>query len=107
MLPVTVKFNHWIPKLLKMGATTIGHTIYIARPKAQDPAMRTLFKHECLHCLQVEQAGGTIPFLWQYFVQWIKGGFKYGNIQLEKDAYLYQTFSLSQDEYREWLRWFV
>lgn len=108
MKPVDIKFEHWIPKTLKMGATTIGHTIYVAYSKQtmNQPAGRLLFKHECIHVQQVENLGGTIPFLFVYFFEWIRAGFSYRNNSMEQSAYRNETLPFTADEEREWSRWF-
>lgn len=105
MKPVTVKFSHWIPKLFRMGATTIGHTIYFAGPK--ESVSLTLFKHEVTHVHQAEMAGGTIPFLLTYFWQWVGAGFRYSKIPMEISAYAQQNDPLTAEEFREWQRWFA
>lgn len=107
MLPVTVKFSHWLPKLFKSNAVTIGHTIYIDSPKSTDYRMMVLFCHECQHVKQVEKAGSTFNFLYSYFFQWIRHGFDYSKIPYEVQAYAVQGSPLDVDESREWTRWFV
>lgn len=103
---VTVKFNHWLPKLLGAGAITLDHTIYFKYEKSSVDWMKTLFRHECEHVLQVEN-DGFLSFLWIYFFQWIRGGFKYREIGWEKEAYARQGESLDADMQREWNKWFL
>lgn len=89
-----------------MGGVTIGHTIYFSQTRDEIKAYPPLFKHEALHVVQYEAAGGVIPFLLTYFFQWIGNGFKYMEIPYEKFAYGQMYYPFTEDEQREWNRWF-
>lgn len=107
MKPVTVKFNHWLPKLLGASGTTLGHTIYLAGPKSADANTKILFNHEMEHVRQLESSDGLFSFLFVYFIQWVKDGFKYKEIDYEEQAYALQNTPLDPDEEKEWKKWFT
>lgn len=111
MNPVTVKFDHWLPKIQfwmspPVLATTIGHSIYFRYTKEEAKMYPQMFKHELQHVHQVEAAGGFIPFLVVYIFQWISHGFKYMNIPYEVYAYGQQVLPFTPEEQVEWSRWF-
>ena len=102
MKPVSAKFDHWLPKALKMGAITLGHSIYFSYPRHD--ITRYLFAHEIVHVEQVERIGNVFMFLAVYLGQWIFFGFSYEKIPLEIEAYGRQDDHMSPDGEREYLR---
>lgn len=110
MTDVTVKFNHWLPRLFNAGGVTIGHTIYFRENREwflTTPNGWQLFKHEMIHTEQYDRAGGVLPFLWIYFFQWVRAGFKYRDIAYEQYAYGQQHTNFTEHEARQWQRWFT
>lgn len=87
-------YNHWLPKLLKANAVTIGKHIFYARsPQLVSDRLR---RHEFAHVKQYKKY--TIPgFLIIYFYEYLKGRISglthlkaYKNIPFEKDAREYE-----------------
>lgn len=98
---LTIKLNHWLPKFLKMGAVTIGSTIYVAG--ADMPI--ELFVHEYVHVKQYKNLG--VPgFLFLYFAEYVRhfitNGFNhskaYRAISFEAAAYERQTYPADNEE---------
>lgn len=111
---VTVKWSHWLPKLLsKYGlahAITWKRTIYLA----DDYLSESLFKHEYAHVLQFQRYL-WFEFLFIYLKDYLVNLFKFGfdhskayrNIPFEVEAYQRQVFLLDPAEaiiYREILK---
>ena len=81
-------YNHWLPKLIKVNAITLGRHIFYAEQKVSD----RLRKHEEEHVLQYLE-DGIIPFLICYFYEYIKNRSQgmshykaYKNISYEVEA---------------------
>ena len=98
---VTLKFNHWLPKLLLKtvfkGSTycaiTLGCHIYFS----EKTVYSSLLTHELVHIKQIE-ALGRFKFYFSYFYQFIKNLWKYKNwekayyfISFEQEAYKTQA----------------
>jgi hypothetical protein len=91
---VTLKFNHWLPKLLKAGGTAIGKTCYF--PRMPEQTALVIIGHELIHIHDFVNKARKIPGgycidvvgdLLVYLFQWIVGGFRYHEIDEEKYAY--------------------
>jgi hypothetical protein len=80
MTKVIVKKSHWLPRLCRADATTIGSTIYI---KGEMIAGRLLV-HECQHVKQWAEQGKTV-FLLKYLFDYFRGRLHGDN---HMDAYL-------------------
>lgn len=96
-----IKLNHWMPKLFKMGAVTIGETIMVAGPDCP----LDLFVHEYTHVRQYRNLG--VPgFLFLYFAEYIRhlitNGFNhqkaYRSISFESAAYDRQSYPADAEE---------
>ena len=90
---VTNKYNHWLPKLFKAGAVTIGNTIYYA---INNPPL-WLRVHEEVHVVQYDEHG-VLGYLFKYVSDYIKNRFKgmkhqeaYRNIPFEIEAFAAQA----------------
>lgn len=59
---------------------TLGHGIYLVRGHVE----AQLFRHECRHVHQVEQAGSIAAFIDRYFREYSRWG--YWDMPLERDA---------------------
>jgi len=86
-----LKFNNWIPKILKVGAITFYPWVFIANKK-EDTAT-TLITHEMVHVWQVRQHG-WFSFYISYCLYWLAGLIRwkshnvaYREIPFEQDAY--------------------
>ena len=76
------KYNHLIPKLLKVSAIVLFKKIYYAMPK--EKVSDRLRRHEEEHVRQQEKEG-AIRFKLKYFAEYIKNLIKYRN---HNQAYL-------------------
>jgi hypothetical protein len=91
---VTLKFNHWLPKFIKVGGMAIGKSCYF--PRMPEQTALILIAHELIHTHDflkkaVKIPGGyiidVIGDLLHYLWQWICAGFRYRTIKEEQYAY--------------------
>ena len=83
------KYNHWLPKFLRVAGVTIGKNIYYKnRKKLVSIKLR---RHEKEHVKQYQQ-NGLIKFLFCYFFEYIKNLIKYRS---HKKAYLNISFEIA------------
>lgn len=87
------KTNHWLPKVLGVGAITLYPYVFFAEKK---PSHST-FTHEYVHCEQVE-IYGWFQFYLSYLVYYIAGRIQglghdsaYVGIPYEEDAYTLES----------------
>lgn len=90
---ITNKYNHWLPKLLGVGAVTIGETIYY---ETDNPPL-WLRVHEEVHIKQYEEYG-VVGYLYRYFRDYLKNRLSgmnhdtaYRNIPFEIEAFAAQA----------------
>lgn len=62
-----MKYDHWLPKLLKVNAIVLNKVIYFARPIEKVSAR--LMKHEKVHVRQQAQEG--LLFYFKYILEWL------------------------------------
>lgn len=97
-----VKFNHWFPKLIRMGGIALIPFILYARTREE--ISESLLKHEYIHVEQVRKLGWFrfyFLYLWYYFKNLIK--FRnhdeaYYQIPFEKEAYEKEHLALEEYE---------
>jgi len=82
------KYNHWLPKLLRVAGVTIGKNIYYKNSK--NLVSIKLRRHEKEHVKQYRQ-NGLIKFLFCYFYEYIKNLIKYRS---HKKAYLNISYEI-------------
>ena len=70
------KYNHWLPKLLKVNGIVLFKVIYYAMPKNR--VSNRLRKHEIEHFRQQEKEG-SIKFKIKYFLEYLRNLIKYRN----------------------------
>lgn len=104
-LKLRVKYKHWLPKFLKVGAITLYPYILIKRDKPDVPAR--LYKHEMVHVNQIRVLGWW-KFYWTYLKHYFalrREGFThdiaYRNIPFEIAAYKTETYMLTPEERKE------
>lgn len=95
--PVTLKFCHWLPKLLKSGGTAIGNNALF--PRNPEETALILIAHELIHVYDFTKKSKQIPGgytfdvmgdLLVYLWDWIKAGFSYRKNAEEVWAYAEQ-----------------
>ena len=82
-----MKYNHWLPKTLKVNAIVINKTIYFAM--AADKVSDRLMRHEKEHVRQQEKEG--FLFYPKYFWEYLKNLVKYKN---HNKAYWYISYEI-------------
>ena len=82
-----MKYNHWLPKLIKVNAIVINKTIYFAMEKEE--VTDRLLKHEKEHIKQQNEEG--ILFYPKYFLEYLKNLLKYKN---HNKAYWYISYEI-------------
>lgn len=104
MMRIKVRVNHWLPKLLNAGATTIYPWILIADGTFADE----MLQHEFVHVRQVRRMGWLgfyLSYLWEYLKLRFKGlahKAAYYKIPYEEEAYaLAATTPLTAAEQQE------
>lgn len=110
---VTLKFNHWLPKMLKVGGIAIGKTTFY--PRMPEATALIIIAHEFIHVHDFLKHASKIPGgyiidiigdLLIYFWEWVVAGFRYKGIDEEKYAYTNQLKVLAGEYdgiYAEWL----
>ena len=89
---VSMKFNHWLPKVLRVGGITLGARVFFARPQKEvSPA---LILHELQHVLQIDKEG-RLRFYSRYICEYLVNLIKYRNHQRA-----YRMISYEQEAYR-------
>ena len=101
-----VRYNHWLPKKLKVVGITIYPYILFARPMNQ--ITEKARKHELTHIEQVED-DGFFTFYVAYFVFYLGGLIRYKNhakayrnIPYEVEAYNIEYQGLSVEDKHRW-----
>ena len=99
--PVTVRYAHWLPRLLGADGTTVGTTIFFRRPHPKPS--RTLLGHELLHVADFVRRWNRTPLalywlavawdLAAYILAWVLAGFRYSRIpeEMTEDTLEYQV----------------
>ncbi len=89
-LKYKVKYNHWLPSLLRAYGTVVNNTIYYALEEESVPDH--IHIHELVHVAQYKR-DGVVKFLIIYFTEYIQNYFIYKdwyqayiNIRYEKEA---------------------
>lgn len=110
---VTFCFDHWIPKVLRVGAITIGDKVYFHHPPTK--VSFRLVAHELVHVMDFykhkekvngRHTAGVFGYLFDYVVKWIKAGFSYKNHPEEIEARAEEDSVLRGHHpviYAEWL----
>lgn len=93
--PITLRYGHWLPRLIRFGGVHIGTTVLFRRPHPKPK--RSLLGHELIHALDFVRLWNRTPFrlywlavAWdiaRYFVAWMLAGFRYRRIPEEVVAY--------------------
>jgi len=90
-LEYKTKYNHWMPKILKVGGITLLNTVYFSGVRANVSAR--LVAHEEIHIKQIN-TDGYLKFYWTYLLDYLKlrvSGLghnqAYRSIPYEKEAY--------------------
>lgn len=104
---VRIRWSHWIPKFLGVGAITLYPFIFFSGKSA----INNTYRHEWIHIDQYRKHG-YFGFLFKYALDYIKGRTKglshyqaYMNIPFEKEAYKKQTdYVLSLEAVQAYLR---
>ena len=68
-----MKYNHWLPKLLKVNAIVLFQTIYYAMP--QKKVSDRLRRHEEKHVEQQKEEGSImlkIKYMYEFAVNFVK-----------------------------------
>jgi hypothetical protein len=90
---VTLRFNHWLPRMLKVGGMAIGKVSYYPRMPEQTSLL--VIAHELIHVHDFLKKARKIPGgytidvigdLLHYVWQWIRAGFRYDHIKEEQYA---------------------
>ncbi len=63
-----VHYSHWLPRLLRVGAITLGTRVYVAAPAIS----ATLLKHESEHGRQFQELG-WLRFVARYLREYLAG----------------------------------
>ncbi|MEZ4871258.1 MAG: hypothetical protein R2827_03225 [Bdellovibrionales bacterium] len=87
-MKIRVRFYHWYPKLIGVGAITLYPYILVSTERFQTPDC--LLRHELEHVYQVRKLG-WFKFYFLYLKDYIVGLFKYRNHNL---AYLNISFEI-------------
>jgi hypothetical protein len=91
---VVLKFNHWLPKMLKIGGIAIGRNSYY--PRMPEKTAIVVAAHELLHNYDFFKRAKKVPggyFFdviadkFVYLFDWIKAGFSYRKHKEEVWAY--------------------
>lgn len=95
-----MRYNHIIPRLLKVGAITLYPWVLFAQKR---PSNR-LIKHELIHVYQVREKGWLrfyLSYLWEYLLGRLRGlshDDAYHAISYEVEAYEKQSKPLTKKE---------
>ena len=89
--PVTLRYAHWLPRLLGADGCAVGTTIYFRRPYPEPS--RTLLGHELFHVADFVRRWNRTPLalyglavawdLAAYALAWALAGFRYSQIPEE------------------------
>lgn len=97
-----IRYNHWIPKLLKVQGITLVPFILFSCSKSN--VQEFMIKHELTHITQIKR-DGWFKFYWKYLSEYHalrKGGLSqdqaYRLISYEVEAYANQNQPLNGDE---------
>ena len=106
MIPVRLRYRHWIPRLIGVDAIVLYP--YVLFTGAKEGIAPLLLKHEMIHVRQVRRegwAGFYARYLKEYFSLRLKGKNRneaYRNISFEQEAYeLAGAVELSEMEKKE------
>ena len=78
----------WYIRAMNKRAITLGRHIWVREPRMVEDV--PLIAHELVHVRQFREMG-TVPFLWRYFRDMAKAGFRYSRrLPLEAPAYARQ-----------------
>lgn len=102
MKKVTIKFDHWLPKLFKVGAITLRRTIYFSITLDKTP--KNMLNHEMIHIRQIRE-NGLVKFYLLYIIYYFFNLLKYRNhmsayrnIKFEVEAYRDEKLNLNRHE---------
>ena len=89
-MKVEIKYNSWIPRLLRRNAITLYPKVLISKTK-KEAKRRHILNHEWIHVLQIRKED-FLKFYLNYLGEWFCNLFKcfnraYLNISYEKEAY--------------------
>lgn len=89
--PVTLRYSHWLPALIRFDGCAIGTTVFFRRPYPQPS--RTLLGHELYHVADFVRRWNRTPLalywlavawdLAAYALAWPLAGFRYSRIPEE------------------------
>lgn len=103
-ISVKIKYDSWLPKLIRMAGITIGSTIHVIFTKEECP--KELLKHELCHVYQIRNEG-ILKFYIKYLIGYLINLVKYRNhqkayvnIKYERQAYNVMWFPLTENEKR-------
>jgi len=102
MVPIKVRYTHWLPRLLRVAAITLYPYIFIAGSK--EKTQNRLYKHEMTHIWQVVTYGWFrfyISYLLYFAAAWVRYRYwdsAYYTIPYEADAYNKQDEELTDVE---------
>ena len=102
-MTIRVRYDHWYPKLIKVGAITLYPFILISGTK-EEAIRDQILNHEWIHVNQVRSLGWLRfygSYLWKYFKNYLKSRdqfIAYMNISYEQEAYAGQdSFELPEE----------
>lgn len=64
------RYNHWLPKLIKVEAITLYPFVLFSRDK-QSALLRRTIAHECVHVAQIRKVG-VIKFYVTYLYEYLR-----------------------------------
>lgn len=70
-MKVRARYDHWLPKLLKVGAITLYPFVLFACPRYPSGLAMSYAKHEVVHVRQVRALGWWF-FYTTYVLQWAR-----------------------------------
>lgn len=95
---VTLRYAHWLPRLIGADGCAVGTTVFFRRPYPQPS--RTLLGHELYHVADFVRRWNRTPLalhwlavVWDlaaYVLAWALAGFRYRRIPEEVAAYAEQ-----------------
>lgn len=96
-MTIRLRFNHWLPKLLKVDGITLYPYILIAISEHEAVIDTYLLQHECIHLSQIRKMG-VFKFYFTYLLDTIK--YAYRERPAESEAYIMQAIYPIPDEVR-------
>ena len=93
------RFDHWIPRLLKINAIVLYPFILFAEPLKAVRNKRNMYKHEWIHVEQYRREGilkFIITYLWEQFYK----GYMYNKYELEAGSNQHKDFT--SEEMNAW-----